>query len=94
MDLVGGMDSQGGYVLEILYVKVKESGPLSGVCTGDAPSRSANDKVNKLCINADLLTCHAHIYTKIVICDLSIDITSMGNGGLEYFIVCLLSESN
>ena len=38
MDLIeGGMDSQGGYVLKILYVKMKESGPLWGACTGHAP---------------------------------------------------------
>ena len=28
----GGMDSRGGYVSKILYVKMKESGPLGGVC--------------------------------------------------------------
>ena len=27
----GGMDSRGGYVWQILYVKTKESGPLGGV---------------------------------------------------------------
>ena len=27
MDLVGGVDSRGSYVSQILYVKVKESGP-------------------------------------------------------------------
>ena len=31
------MDSQGGYILEILYVKMKESGPLGGACAGHAP---------------------------------------------------------
>ena len=32
MDLVGGgVDSRGGYVLKILYVKMKELGPLGGV---------------------------------------------------------------
>ena len=31
VDLVGGgVDSRGGYVLKILYVKPKESGPLGG----------------------------------------------------------------
>ena len=28
----GGVDSRGGYVSKILYVKTKESGPLGGVC--------------------------------------------------------------
>ena len=36
MDLMGGVDSQGGYVSKILYVKMKESVPL-GVCAGHAP---------------------------------------------------------
>ena len=32
MDLVGGgVDSRGGYVSKILYVKAKESGPVGGV---------------------------------------------------------------
>ena len=31
VDLVGGVDSQGGYGLNILYVKTTESGPLGGV---------------------------------------------------------------
>ena len=30
MDLVGGVDSRDGYVSKILYVKMKESGPLGG----------------------------------------------------------------
>ena len=38
MDLVGGgVDSRGGYVSKILYVKTKELGPLGG-------PRSANAK--------------------------------------------------
>ena len=38
MDLIGGgVDSQGGYVSKILYVKTKELGPLGGACTGHAP---------------------------------------------------------
>ena len=41
INLVGGVDSRGSYVLEILCVKMKESGPL-GACAGHAPSRSAN----------------------------------------------------
>ena len=33
VDLVGGgMDSQGSYVSKILYVKMKELGPLGGTC--------------------------------------------------------------
>ena len=31
------MDSQGGYVLKILYVKVKELGPLGGHALGMPP---------------------------------------------------------
>ena len=31
------MDFRGGYVSKILYVKMKELGPLGGVCTGHAP---------------------------------------------------------
>ena len=34
VDLVGGVDSRGGYVLKILYVKMKESGPLGGRVPG------------------------------------------------------------
>ena len=30
MDLVGGVDSRGDYVSKILYVEMKESGPLGG----------------------------------------------------------------
>ena len=45
MDLVeGGVDSQGGYVSKILYVKTKELGPLGGgggACRAHPP-RSAN----------------------------------------------------
>ena len=38
VDLVGGgVDSRGGYVSKILYVKTKELGPLGGVCAGRAP---------------------------------------------------------
>ena len=33
----GGVDSRGGYVLKILYVETKESGPFGGACP-----RSAN----------------------------------------------------
>ena len=36
------MDSRDGYVLKILYVKTKESGPLEGRAPGTPPSRSAN----------------------------------------------------
>ena len=38
----GGVDSRGGYVSKILYVKMKEFGPLGGACAGHAPYRSAN----------------------------------------------------
>ena len=32
VDLIGGcVDSQDGYISQILYVKMKESGPLGGV---------------------------------------------------------------
>ena len=37
VDLVGGVDSRGGYVLKILYVKTKESGPLGGHAPGTPP---------------------------------------------------------
>ena len=37
----GGIDSRGGYVSKILYVKTKESGPLGGRALG-TPARSAN----------------------------------------------------
>ena len=40
MDLVGGgVDSRGGYISKILYVKTKELGPLGG----PRPPRSANE---------------------------------------------------
>ena len=39
----GGVDPRDGYVSKILYVKMKESGPL-GACAGHAPSRSANGR--------------------------------------------------
>ena len=37
----GGVDSRGSYVSKILYVKMKELGPLGGRAPG-APPRSAN----------------------------------------------------
>ena len=38
MDLVGGgVDSRGGYVSKILYVKTKELGLLEGTCAWRAP---------------------------------------------------------
>ena len=42
VDLVGGggMESRGGYVSKILYVKTKESGPLEGA--PGTPPRFAN----------------------------------------------------
>ena len=44
MDLVGeGVDSQGGYVSKILYVKTKELGPLGGGTRQARSPRSAND---------------------------------------------------
>ena len=43
VDLVGGgMDSRGGYISKILYVAMKESGPLGGCAPGMPSSRSAN----------------------------------------------------
>ena len=43
VDLVGGsVDSRGGYVSKILYVKTKESGPLGGGRAPGTPPRSAN----------------------------------------------------
>ena len=45
IDLVGGsIDSWGGYVLKMLYVEMKESGPLGGgvhrACPLDPPMQS------------------------------------------------------
>ena len=38
VDLVrGAMDPRGGYVLKILHVKMKESGPVGGARAGRAP---------------------------------------------------------
>ena len=31
VDLVGGVDSRGSYIVKILYVEMKESGPLGDV---------------------------------------------------------------
>ena len=43
VDLIGGMDSRGGYISNILYVKMKESGPLGGVCRA-RPPKTANPR--------------------------------------------------
>ena len=43
VDLMGGVDSRGDYVLKILYVETKESGPLGGHVPGMPPSRSTNE---------------------------------------------------
>ena len=43
MDLMGGVDSRGGYISKILYVKMKESG-LLGVHVLGMPPRSTNEK--------------------------------------------------
>ena len=40
--VVGAVEPRGGYVSKNLHVKMKESGPVGGVCTGCAPPRSAN----------------------------------------------------
>ena len=40
-NLVGGVDSRGGYVSKILYVETKESGPRGGGAPG-TPPRSDN----------------------------------------------------
>ena len=54
------MDSRGGYVSKILYVKMKEFGPL-GACAGHAPSRSAN-ACDSSCIAIDVfLTVIGHV---------------------------------
>ena len=38
MDLIGGgVDSQGSYISKILYVKMKELGPLGGGVLGTPP---------------------------------------------------------
>ena len=45
MDLVGGgVDSRGGYVSKILYVKTKELGPLGGARPLDPPMVSSSFK--------------------------------------------------
>ena len=40
--VVGAVDPRGGYILKILHVKTKESGPVGGACARHAPPRSAN----------------------------------------------------
>ena len=46
MDLVGGgVDSQGSYVLKILYVKTKELGPLGGRTPGAPPLDPPMDRL-------------------------------------------------
>ena len=47
------MDSQGGYVLKILYVKTKESGPLGRRAPGTPPLDPPMRVVNKMCMNSD-----------------------------------------
>ena len=38
VDLIGGaMDPQGGYISKILHVKMKESGPMGGMCQVHPP---------------------------------------------------------
>ena len=41
----GEVDCRGGYVSKIVYVEMKESGPLGGRAPGTPPSRSANAMV-------------------------------------------------
>ena len=48
VDLVGGgVDSQGSYVSKILYVKMKELGPLGGARAGHTPLDPPMLHVNK-----------------------------------------------
>ena len=55
VDLVrGGVDSRGGYVSKILYVKTKELGPWGGARAGRAPPRSANDYAMSFAITLHL----------------------------------------
>ena len=54
MNLVGGVDSQGGYVSKMLYVKMKESGPLRGRAPGTPCPRSANVLGNSNSVDKDL----------------------------------------
>ena len=55
MDLVrGAVDLRGSYVSKILHVKTKESGPVGGRAPG-APPRSANGKVGKTWVFADIV---------------------------------------
>ena len=42
VDVVGGVYSQGGYILESLYVKTKESGPVRGGVHPACPHKSSN----------------------------------------------------
>ena len=52
VDLVGGgVNSRGGYVSKILYVKMKESGPLvgGGGAAPGTPPRPANVLTCSLC---------------------------------------------
>ena len=51
-----GMDSRGGYVSKILYVRTKESGPLEGRALG-APPISANEIVKSFMNNGVKKAC-------------------------------------
>ena len=44
----GGVDSQGDYVLKILHVKMKESGPLGGARTPDTSPLDPPMNANRL----------------------------------------------
>ena len=49
MDLVGGaMEPRGGSGTKILYVKMKESGPVGGCAPGTPPPKSANAKFQNM----------------------------------------------
>ena len=77
------MDSQGGYVSKLLYVEMKESGPLGGACTRHAPSRSAN------VMNVDVHTFLSKIMTLHNITSLLVDWQLRGC----YFMLCSGSAS-
>ena len=73
VDLVGGgVDSQGGYVSKILYVKMKELGPLGGARPLDLPMPLLLKPLADLVLleNAELyvLERKKHIWSKSIVC--------------------------
>ena len=58
----GGVDSRGGYVSKILYVKMKESGPLGGMCR---PHPLDSTPPTLLCIHQAFKTILSLVLSKI-----------------------------